>query len=852
MRQAIHSGKSRTVKIKINTGRAQMRLRRGASLAALAVLIMAVSLARGARAEPAVFPAASQEAVIHFSLPAQPLGRSLLQWGERASLQVFFMQEAVAGLTAPALSGRLTPADALARLLQGTGLDYARNGANITVSRRGGATLLAPVRVSGDSIADEDRETYTADYASMARGLSLRETPQSLSIMTRQRIDDQALVSVGDVLGQTPGMTVVAGDNGDVNKVYARGFAVDSMMIDGVALDSYQQKYFNPNLAMYDRVEVIRGANGLFSGTGEPGGAINLVRKRPLAHSQVSLTAMAGSWDNYRAEVDAAGPLAANGKLRGRGVVSYQGRDYFYRNSNASNSLVYGILEADVAERTKIAIGASYEKRKSTPWHSGLPRSPDGTDLRLPRRTALNASWNNLSADHKEIFAQIEQGLGGDWKVKLDAQYIKRTSYEESADGYGAVDPATGLGTHINVWGFDYDNKIESLDLNLSGSFTLLGQRHQLLVGGDWREVRHTNAYHGVSYEQELPQVPISEFSPGRVPRPSRFWIYERWPDYGARQHGWYGRLKISLTDRFKLFGGGRYASYAYASPFKKYDSAGRILNDEVEKYRESGIFTPYGGLTYDLSEQWTGYGSVTMIHQSQANRLSGPAPGSPLDAITGKNYEIGLKGEHDGGRLNTAFALYRIERKGEAVRDPAYPDIEVGNEGLNCCWLRQGEVVSEGFDAEITGELSPGWQLAAGYTYNRNQNKVTSGVYHSITPRHLFKLWSTYRLPGNLTAWTLGGGVTVQSTHYVSGAVNTYNPATRKYDGSRVPFKFTQGGYAILSASVQYAISPQWTATLNLNNLLDRTYYKTMGTIDRNNWYGEPRNFYLTLVGKF
>lgn len=344
----------------------------------------------------------------------------------------------------------------------------------------------------------------------------------------------------------------------------------------------------------------------------------------------------------------------------------------------------------------------------------------------------------------------------------------------------------------------------------------------------------------------------IDDFSPGTVPRPADFWLMRQWPGFGARQYGAYGRLKVSLTDRFNLFGGARYSSYDYASPVREFNSAGQLLDASVFKYRESGILTPYGGLTYDLGEQWTSYGSVTMIHKSQASKLGGPLPGSPLAAITGKNYEIGLKGEHDGGRLNTAFALYRIERKGEAVRDPAYPSTDVGNDGLNCCWLRQGNVVSEGLDAEITGEVLPGWQLAAGYTYNHNQNKVTSGVYNSVTPRHLFKLWSTYRLSGNLAGWTLGGGLTMQSAHYVSGTANTYNPATRAYDGPKVPFKFTQGGYAILSASVQYAITPQWTATLNLNNLLDRTYYKTMGTSGSNNWYGDPRNFYLTLRGKF
>lgn len=160
------------MKIESNTGRVQARPRRRAPLAAAGVLAMALSLAQGAMAEPVT----TEEAAIHVSLPAQPLGRSLLQLGEQASLQVFFMQDTVAGLTAPAVSGRLTPADALAQLLQGTGLEYVRHGANITVSRRDGTALLEPVRVTADGFASEGHDTYTANYASMARGISLRET----------------------------------------------------------------------------------------------------------------------------------------------------------------------------------------------------------------------------------------------------------------------------------------------------------------------------------------------------------------------------------------------------------------------------------------------------------------------------------------------------------------------------------------------------------------------------------------------------------------------------------------------------------------------------------------------------
>ncbi|MDC5504136.1 TonB-dependent receptor, partial [Acinetobacter baumannii] len=110
----------------------------------------------------------------------------------------------------------------------------------------------------------------------------------------------------------------------------------------------------------------------------------------------------------------------------------------------------------------------------------------------------------------------------------------------------------------------------------------------------------------------------------------------------------------------------------------------------------------------------------------------------------------------------------------------------------------------------------------------------------------------STYRLPGELSQWTIGGGANIQSAHFVSGSANAFNPDTGKFDGAAVPFKFSQGGYAVWNASVQYRINRNWQAVLNLNNLFDKVYYRTVGTSGGNNWYGEPRNVMLTLRGTF
>lgn len=249
----------------------------------------------------------------------------------------------------------------------------------------------------------------------------------------------------------------------------------------------------------------------------------------------------------------------------------------------------------------------------------------------------------------------------------------------------------------------------------------------------------------------------------------------------------------------------------------------------------------------WDINQHWTAYGSVSDIYKSQANRLSGP-PESPasLDPIEGRSYEIGTKASFYDERLTASLALYQIERSGEAIADPDY---ETRSEnGTNCCYVDDGEAESRGVEAEIGGEPFPGLEVTAGYTFNRNENKVTSIAYSTITPKHLFKLWAIWRLPGAWSDWTVGGGVKAQSDRYVAGTARTYSETSGKFDGPSIPFEFTQGGYALWSLRAGYRIDSRWSVAVNVENLFDKTYYRSVGSSATSNWYGEPRNVLLSV----
>jgi outer membrane receptor for ferric coprogen and ferric-rhodotorulic acid len=298
-----------------------------------------------------------------------------------------------------------------------------------------------------------------------------------------------------------------------------------------------------------------------------------------------------------------------------------------------------------------------------------------------------------------------------------------------------------------------------------------------------------------------------------------------------TRQAGAYGALRLQLSDPLKLVLGGRLGSYK-----TDFDTITTTTGTVVASstHQDNTRFMPFAGLIYALNPQWSAYASYADIFNPQ---WSLNAAGQNLKPIQGATYELGLKGEILGGRANTSFALYRVDQKNRATEDVASgPDCRDGY----YCYTDDGRVRSQGFDAEISGELSRGWNLFAGYTFNRNTYKRdinNEGLdFNSYTPKHLLRLWTTYRLPGDWNALTIGGGVNTQTASYRKiGAINLHAP-----------------GRAVWSSYVRYQIDPHWQLSLNFNNIFNKRYYSSIGSLVNSSHYGEPRNAMLTLRGSF
>ncbi|WP_321838228.1 TonB-dependent siderophore receptor [Pseudomonas kulmbachensis] len=288
---------------------------------------------------------------------------------------------------------------------------------------------------------------------------------------------------------------------------------------------------------------------------------------------------------------------------------------------------------------------------------------------------------------------------------------------------------------------------------------------------------------------------------------------------------------RFSLTDSTKLILGSRISWFKNESM----SFVSKKINNEYEKNAE---ITPYAGLVQELNDNISAYASYTEIFKPQNNLDSN---GTVLKPMTGSNYELGLKGEFLDKRLNTSAAVFQTDQIGRAE---AYSDAQADTlcpELPNGCYRASEKVRNRGIDLELNGALTADWNLSAGYTYT--QSKYVAGSqkgedYSALSPRHLFKVTTDYRLPGVMNQTRVGGSFFAQSK------------MTNTYPGD--DYKIQQQGYALTNLHAIYEINKNLEVQYNLDNVFDKKYYQSTGNTDYWNFYGAPRNFNLALRAKF
>ncbi|WP_266031678.1 TonB-dependent siderophore receptor [Brucella intermedia] len=799
-----------------------------------AAIFLATGLTKGL-----VGPVYGQESKIQqaatdmeFNIRAQALGPALTTYADRAGLRLLLPSSVVEGKRSPGLIGNYTREQGLARLLAGTGLNSRfTNGNTVTivepqstgVPSSDDSTVLETIVVQGQGAVTEGTGSYTADWMKTANGLALpqRKTPQSTSVITRQLIEDRGMTALRDVMENATGVTVNQTET-DRLSFYSRGFQIDSYQYDGVptTLDStYQYGDGTLDTVIYDHIEVVRGATGLMQNTGEPGASVNFIRKRPTSEFKGYISGLAGTESNYRTELDVGGPLNKEGTVRGRIVGALQTRKDTIDLYKQEKNVIYGVVEADITDATTVTIGGNRQETDSTgtTW-AGLPAfDSTGKLIDWPKGSTTGTPWSGWNTIATEGFISLDHTFENDWKARFAFNHSRNDFHAPLIIMEGNPDPVTGLGVTGFTTLYDGDRRQNSLSGSLNGEFDAFERTHEFVAGvfasrTSGRVVERKQ----VGKEHEVGN--IFEWS-GDYPEP----VWKEEPnnvrDTETRQLGIYGAARLSLTDRLSFIGGARlnYWDGKLESYWENYD------------YKHSGIVTPYAGITYDLTDQYTLYASYTNIFKPQTYQ---DASGNYLDPAYGHNYEVGIKGSLLDGRVNASFAVFQTDQKDVAEY------VTWDTEHQRAVYRSIDGTTTRGFEIEVAGEVYDGLNLFAGYTYRDAQDDDGNAV-NTFQPRGSLKLGATYRFPDMLDKLTVGGSMRWQS--------KTKNLA----DYLEASQSIEQDSYAVFDAMLRYDFDEKTSLNLNVYNIADKRYFRTMGFYN-SVFYGEGRTATLSLKREF
>lgn len=684
---------------------------------------------------------------------------------------------------------------------------------------------LDTIQVTAPDLSNsENSDDYVYYRPSTATGLTLtpKETPQSVTTITDQQIKDQDLETVTDVIRSTPGVSAASLDGGR-SGASARGFDIDQYQIDGQDVDFYAQWSNGEDIAstaIYDRVEVVRGAAGLTTGSGQPSASINLIRKR--ANSRVptaTLSADADHYGKYGATIDASTPLSADGDVRGRFVAQYQDGDTYIDREDKTRQVLYGVIDADIGEATTVSVGASYQDnvQNSTMWGALPAYFSDGSHADWDVSKNASVDWVKWNSANKSYFGSVTHDLNDDWGVELKGSRSENESDSKLFYLSGnTVDKETGLGLNAYNGRFESTRNQDNLEASVNGRFDAIGQTHEVRFGASYNK----NDLTAYSYTATPNFHPLDNFLEwdGSYPEPE-------WSDKS---------LSTQLTTKEKsLFASGRFQltdplAVILGSRVTDYENQGVNFGTDIDISHDS-VWVPYVGATYDINDNHTLFASYTSIFKPQ---VEVDVNNEYLDPIDGDNYELGIKSSNDADTIQSQFSVFRIKQENLAQRDGdnMVSGVDVPTEA----YVGAEGATSTGIDVEVTGKITPEWQTSIGYTQfnaeDKNGKTVNSGY-----PDRLFKLFTTYDMSNWAEGLSVGAGVNWSDERY---SLLT-NPASNQQE------KYSQDAVTLVDLMARYQMTKDLALQLNVENLFDEKYVDS--TSFDQIYYGKP----LTVSGK-
>lgn len=729
---------------------------------------------------------------------------------------------------------------------------------------------LSTVNVTADKLTDEEvRSTegtgsYKASKTKSATGFTLsnKETPQSVTQITRQQIEDQGMTDIEDALTSTTGISVYKNDNGVRTYFRSRGFGITNYNVDGLSFYSdpsdFAAQGLSINMDLLDNVTVVRGANGLLGGTGDPSATIYLERKKPKKEFSADVALSYGSYGKKRAMADLSIPITKDGSVRSRFVVSDENSNTFRDREHIQNVGVLANFEADLTKNTTLGFGIEHTKNhhNGASWGANVPIwMADGSLANLPRSTNPVADWSYYETKQTTIFSSLTHRFDNNWNAHLAFSHtegdatnnlgVAKANSGASGGKYGGYWNADGSGAILNANHQEAENQRNNIALDVNGPFQLLGRTHELLMG--------FNGYHqtATEYTFDSTNCNINDVTTWKNGQSCQYRAtsganlaipdWRNWDgSYGgfntyrtnARtltttdSYGGYIAGRFSITDPLHLIVGSRISNYkSYIDTYDKTNASQRSKPESF--YRK---ITPYAGIIYDINKSYSAYASYTSIFNPQTNR---DTDGNYLAPVEGKSYETGIKGEFFNGLVNGSISYFRNNQKNVAESiDGEYVKGTTNEQAYSS----SGEgVKTHGFDVELAGSITPNWNIYGGYTNLIVKDPTTN---YRADPHHLLRISTTY----SIDKYTFGGGMNIQSATTSKSVVT---PSQRPFTNNVTEYR--NHGYALFNLMAKYQINNHMSRTLNIDNLFDKKYYTQYGFYDGLIW-GDPRTITATL----
>lgn len=674
------------------------------------------------------------------------------------------------------------------------------------------------IKASDAEQSSEQTKAYNVKNSSSATKLNIeaKETPQTINVVTRQQIEDFGLTSTRDVLRNTPGVTV-SNQETERTTYMARGFEISNILTDGVGfpLSGYNYSNTNPDTYFYDRVEVVKGADSLTNAFGDPSATINNIRKRPTQEFQANGGVSYGSWDTQRYEADVSGAIIPSGKVRGR-IMGYEqtGDSYLDRYSSEKNGFA-GIIEADLTDSTLLTAGYSQEQNKpnANNWGSLPLLDANGKQISYNRSYNPNPDWAHWDNETQNAFVELKQKINDLWTAKLTYNYLD-TKHNSRLLYYYGYPKADGSGVSLTPWGGQEHQEKHAVDFNLEGSYRLFNREHEATLGYSYvRNHQQDKQSTGTINDSNVIKATTTDWA-SWTPQSITWSDFTEAANYKQNINSIYAATRLHLNEDLKLLLG---ANYVQA------ESKGESYSSPMS-YRESKV-SPYVGLTYNFTPEYTGYMSYTSIFRPQTG--IDKDTNQALKPIEGKSYEMGVKSSWLDDRLTGTLSVFKTEQNN-------YPLRSSDGNPLNRK-VPTSDLESQGVEVGLSGQITDNVNLSFGYAQFSIKDIKNGGEARTYNPNQTLNLLTTYT-PPVLPKLKVGAGLQWQD-------------GIKLYD-SNVNSTIKQDAYALVNLMASYEVNDHITLQANGNNIFDKKYLNSFP--DGQAFYGAPANYTVAVKFKY